>query len=55
MSAADCTTHILRYPLEKQAAIGKSGEHVVEGEIVELFPFFDMINRERNVAGQVRQ
>ena len=40
---------------DKGRPVRKSGERILVGEVVDLLPFFDMINRERDVAGQVRQ
>ena len=53
--AAGRAVHILRCPFEKQAAVGETGKHVVIGEIIEPFPLFDVIDRERNVRRLVRQ
>ena len=55
MPAADRAAHVLRHPLEKQSAIRESGEHIVVGEVIEPLLLVDVINRERDVAGQLRQ
>ena len=41
--------------LKEQCAVGKAGQLVVIGEVVELVRLFDMIYSERDVAGQFRQ
>ena len=53
--AAGGAAHVLRHPLEKQAAVRESGEHIVVGEVVEPLLLVDVIDRERDVAGQLRQ
>ena len=55
MPAAGSAAHVLRHPLEKQAAVRESGERIVVGEVIEPLLLFDVIDRERDVAGQFRQ
>ena len=48
-------TDILRQALIEEGAIGKTGERVVVGEIVESLGLLDVIQREGNIAAQVSQ
>ena len=47
--------HVLNEALVEQAAVGEAGERVVIGEVIELLRFRDMVERERDVAGELQQ
>ena len=55
MCRLDGAAHELRHALEKQSAICESGQHIVVGQIIETLLAGDVINGERDVAGQFRQ
>ena len=46
---------MLGQPLPKERWIGEAGEGVVVRQVVELFLLGDMVERERNVAGQLQE
>ena len=50
-----CPADMLRRALKKQAAVGKSGEFVIVGKVVEAFLLLQVIEREGDVTGQLRQ
>src|ERR1019366_8161211 len=52
---ADSAAYVLRPPIEKQSAIREAGQHIVVGEILEPPLLVDVIDRERDVAGQFGQ
>ena len=55
VSAADGAAQVLGQSFKKQAAVGQPGQHVVVSEVIEPFPFLDMVDRERDLPRQFRQ
>ena len=53
--ATDSAALELLEPLEKQAAVGESGEHIVIGEVNDPLLFLNMIEGKRDVAGQFQK
>ena len=42
-------------PVEEQFAVGESGQWIVIGQIIETFFFVDVLQAERDIAGQLAQ
>ena len=55
MSTYRGAAQILRDTFEKQAPIGQPRQRVVIGQIVQSLVFFDVIDAERDITGQLGQ
>jgi len=52
---AACSAHGLCQAFIEQIAVRKPGKRIVVSEIVQLFLFFDVIERKRNIARELEQ
>ncbi|MEA3221081.1 MAG: hypothetical protein OZX49_02200 [Immundisolibacter sp.] len=53
--SADGAANVLPQALQKQALIRQTGQHIVVGEVIKPRLLVEMVDRERDVAGQLRQ